>query len=77
MMAKTRKTIWGFDPNWLRVEHLDDEGQPLGYVTFERRVNPIHPQPQASSMGTLTSAGMRAWSTFAAMLRRRHDAAQA
>ncbi len=75
-MTKTRKTVWAFDPMWTRVEHLDDEGKPLGYVTFERRLNPPTPQPPPNLARTLASTTMRACFGLAAMLRRRETAQQ-
>lgn len=29
--------VWPIDPRWNRVEWCDDNGVPLGIVTFERR----------------------------------------
>lgn len=75
-MTKTRKTVWAFDPMWTRVEHLDDEGKPLGYVTFERRVNPSTPQPPPNLARMLASATMRACFGLAAILRHRETARQ-
>ena len=39
MSASTRfsRQPWGFNPNWTRVEALDDRGCPLGYVYFVPR----------------------------------------
>ena len=41
-----RKTPWGFDPTWLRVEAFDEEGQSLGTVTFE--FNELQPASTSS-----------------------------
>ncbi len=35
MAAKTVRSVWGWDPRWIRVEHLDEDGRPLGYTEFE------------------------------------------
>ena len=74
-MAKTSKSVWAFDPTWTRVEHLDDEGASLGYVTFERRVSTPNPRPQTSLPRSLTGAVVRVWFALAATFRRRSAAA--
>jgi hypothetical protein len=35
MGVKTVKSVWGFDPRWVRVEQLSDDDELLG-VEFER-----------------------------------------
>src|SRR6266478_3905733 len=35
MGVKKEKSVWGFDPRWVRVEHLSGDGELLG-VEFER-----------------------------------------
>jgi hypothetical protein len=37
MRTKFSRQIWAFDPHYIRVEALDDAGQPLGYVYFVQR----------------------------------------
>jgi hypothetical protein len=37
MHTKFSRQIWAYDPNYTRVEALDESGQPLGYVYFEPR----------------------------------------
>ncbi len=39
MRTKLSRQIWAFDPHYIRVEALDDAGQPLGYVYFVRRTH--------------------------------------
>lgn len=39
MRTKFSRQTWSFDPNYTRVEALDDAGQPLGYVYFVRRTH--------------------------------------
>ena len=34
MGVRTVNSVWGFDPRWIRIEHLSDEGESLG-VEFE------------------------------------------
>lgn len=37
MHTKFSRQVWAYDPNYTRVEALDEAGQPLGYVYFEPR----------------------------------------
>ena len=37
MRTRFSRQLWAFDPNYTRVEALDDAGQPLGYVYFVKR----------------------------------------
>jgi hypothetical protein len=39
MQTKFARQTWTFDPNYTRVEALDAEGQPLGYVYFVPRTH--------------------------------------
>lgn len=39
MRTQFSRQIWAFDPNYTRVEALDDAGQPLGYVYFVKRTH--------------------------------------
>jgi hypothetical protein len=38
MQTQFRRQAWGYDSNYIRVEALDDQGLPLGYVYFLPRV---------------------------------------
>lgn len=40
MHTNFRRQTWGFDSNYIRVEALDDERRPIGYVFFIRRPVP-------------------------------------
>ena len=35
MSIRVAKTVWGFDPKWVRIELFDAHDQPLGIVRFE------------------------------------------
>lgn len=49
MRTKFSRQTWSFDPDYTRVEALDDAGQPLGYVYFVRRTHrPQHTQSPSS-----------------------------
>lgn len=37
MQTRFCRQTWGFDSNYIRVEALDDQGSPLGYVYFVPR----------------------------------------
>ncbi len=60
MQTQFRRQPWGFDANYQRVEALDDQGRPLGYVFFVR-----YPQ---SSQRPARSALSSGW-TIAAFVR--------
>ena len=45
MQTKFARQAWGFDPRWIRVEALDEQDRPLGYVYFVPRSH--RPQPRA------------------------------
>lgn len=58
MDAHFRKTVWNWDPRWIRVEAFDDRGQPLGIVRFEPNAHydamtpaPATARPGAASAG--------------------------
>lgn len=36
MVASQNRSRWAYDPNWIRIEHIDSEGASLGYTEFER-----------------------------------------
>lgn len=39
-------SVWEFDPTYWRIVWNDADGQPLGLITFERRVVPtVAPSP--------------------------------
>jgi hypothetical protein len=56
MQTQFRRQTWAFDPNYTRVEALDHEGRPLGYVYFIRRPalsrRPLR-EPSTPSMAAL------------------------
>jgi hypothetical protein len=54
MQTKFIRQPWAFDSNYLRVEALDDESRPLGYVFFVRRQAVIQQRERAE--------GTSAWS---------------
>ncbi len=35
MKSNTVRSVCDWDPQWIRVEFLDDDGRPLGYTEFE------------------------------------------
>ncbi len=49
-VAQRSVAVWAADPRWNRIEWLDDDGIPLGLVTFERRPMAYLPHPQKMSM---------------------------
>jgi hypothetical protein len=53
MRTKFSRQTWSFDPNYTRIEALDDAGQPLGYVYFVRRTHRRLETPKVSSLLTL------------------------
>ena len=50
MNTKFSRQTWSFDPNYTRVEALDNEGQPLGYVYFVRRTHRRQPGTSETSL---------------------------
>ena len=45
-------SVWEIDPSYWRIVWNDDAGQPLGLVTFERRISHSRRMMNASLRGT-------------------------
>jgi hypothetical protein len=56
MHAQFRRQPWGFDANYQRVEALDDQGRPLGYVFFVRYPQPSQRPVRSALSGSWTIA---------------------
>jgi len=50
MRPQLHRQIWSFDSRYIRVEALDDAGQPLGYVYFVPRTHPLSAKRQLSPL---------------------------
>jgi hypothetical protein len=62
MQTKLSRQPWGFNPNWTRVEALDDQNQPLGYVYFIPRWQPAAHRPPKADPGALPERTL--WALF-------------
>ena len=54
MVASQNRSRWAYDPNWIRIEHVDSAGDSLGYTEFERATAPL-PNATKSRTGSRAS----------------------